>query len=65
MQLVRERHRLSRLIAYPGVFRGEIIGYADAHAESNEHDSDGYLEGEPVGPTRKKVTHKTMVRGGL
>jgi hypothetical protein len=58
VDFVRERHRLSRLIAHAGVFRSEVVSDAYAHAQSNKHDGDAYLERKPVGPARKKVAHK-------
>jgi len=64
MQGVRERHRLVRLISYPGVLGREIVPNPERDGRTNHQHTDEKLERQPIGPSRKKIGHRVSVSPG-
>ena len=58
VDIVRERHRLDRLVANFGVFRRDVIPGPGRQSADNHECGDGDFERQPICPARKKVRHK-------
>jgi hypothetical protein len=57
VQIMRERHRLNRLIADAGIFwRVVILGRADQRTD-DDRSADRNLERQPIRPLREKIRH--------
>src|SRR5229473_5648427 len=58
VDIVRERHRLDRLITDTGVLRRNVVPGRRSQAADNDHAGDGHLQWQPIAPAWKKIRHK-------
>ena len=57
VNVVRERHRLDRLIAYLGIFWRDVIPRRRAQSARDQNAGDCHLQRQPVAPAWKEVRH--------
>jgi hypothetical protein len=60
VDVVRERHRLDRLITDARVFRRDVVPCSRRQTASDKHAADGHLQRHPIGPAREKIGHKQL-----
>ena len=58
VEIVRERHRLNRLISHPRIFWRHVIPRGRRQPAHNKDSADRELERQPVTPAWKKIRHK-------
>src|SRR5216684_5194099 len=58
VNVVRERHRLDRLITDARVFRRHVVPRCRCQPADNDHTRDGHLQWQPIAPAWKKIRHK-------
>jgi hypothetical protein len=62
VDIVRERHRLDRLITDARVLRRNIIPGRAGQPADDQGSADGNLERQPVRPSWKKIRHKRLAQ---
>lgn len=63
MDVVRERHRLNRLISRPHVLRREVIPVERRNCSSNDQEAKSDLQRQIIRPARKNISHATSEIG--
>jgi len=62
VNIVRERHRLDRLITDAGVFWGNVVPGGRGQSARDQNAGDSHLQREPVRPAWKEIRHKNQRR---
>jgi len=65
VNIVRERHRLDRLVAHFGIFWRDVIPRRDGQSARDQNGGNGHLQRQPVAPAWEKIRHIKLADGLL